>query len=173
MTLVTDLKKEYTRIMRSRKEESPDLARRYASGAYLALEFGSPNKVEVAVSTSSEAYRDGMLATTVRKEYDLLEGERELVHNLSQAHQNHGMYWGLSGEKQYVGDLHDFLVALRGNIDPAILESIRGQKKYRKILGRSKKSTKKWSLPNIETVFRRLESHKEKTGQLQHLFRSY
>ena len=52
MTLVKDLTEEYTKIMGRSKEESLKLARRYASGAYLALELGLKKMAKDAVERS-------------------------------------------------------------------------------------------------------------------------
>ena len=164
MTLVKDLTKEYTRIMRRHKGEPIDLARRYASGAYLALELGLEKRAKSAVERSISSYQDGLIATTDRKEYASIQGEQELVRCLRKCHKDEGRYWDSSDEKLYVKKMHDFLNCLRKKINPDPLEFIAEQKGWLQIL--SQGDCTYFPPGTMETFFEQLVSYKERAGQL-------
>ena len=165
MTLVKDIKKEYTRIMRCRKGESRDLARRYASGAYLALELGLEKRTIRAMERSISSYQDGLIATTDRIEYFSIQEEQGLVKYLPECHQHKSKYWDSSDEKLYVEKMHDFLSCLRKEIKPDSLEFIAEQKGWVVIL---RQSFDGWpSDPGeMKKLFGRLVSYKKKTKNL-------
>ena len=165
MTLIKDLTKEYTKIMGRSKEESLDLARRYAAGAYLALELGLEKRAKNAVERSISSYLDGLIATTDRKEYASIQREQGLVGSLRECHKDSAKYWDSSDEKRYVEKMHGFLSCLRKEIKPASLEFIAEQKEWVNILNHQRLSTY-FPEGTIETFFEKIVSHEDKTGQL-------
>lgn len=168
MTSIRAIKKEYTRIMRARRGKPLDLARRYASGAYLALELGFKKRAEIAVDRSVSAFQEGMIATTKKAKYRSLLREQKLVEKLQECHKRRGRYWDSPKEEQYfVGlyharNMHNFLKILREEISSDSLEFIAGQKGWVNILGGQ---VDFWDSAAIETFFGQLTTHKDETGQ--------